>query len=1283
MKNKFSKWISLVFVICILLTLVPLNALNTNDISSEEDLIQANDNSSIVPLEDPQEDQWNFSISWYDNLAEEGQKEFTEYSWDAVDEDDIRSIVMQINYANNNVVTSYNKGELKIKIPYFMEAYQGYYFNPSEVTAGSVDDGWDWDYYLEKDFEIPEGIFPEGFDINDESTYPEWNVMTEEQYMILLQWEAAPCNIVLVNNTPISKGQQFKASLQVAYQLDPAYLYKEYETSTSVTLENTEGIIATSNEIKFNFTSNEATYTLTKTPTKIKSYDGLPENAADYIWVKWDIKISYKDGVRRFQDTKGGLIQPLLPQRAYDERSLYFVEHIEDENILVFDAQYNPLTIENGTVKITNFANHEQYDNTRGAYVYVGYPKETYKEAKVSNTVDAYGIYWDNTEASQLGTYTTTISSADYDFIYEPGISGFYKTKGDEISAFRARKSFAVGDWGIGMYIYYNFKASDLVFTDDILIAPDADNNYVKLTDDEYYFTNVYWNNSSVKNLNGDAIAAYDMQLYLRYANTDEFVLYTKEGSIYNSETGEYEPAIIDTFKANQYQSFYFGPEDKVVGIRLVIKDVNGSIITVNENRPPLSCYIAITKKDLGYEGKVYNFASFQQVQDGQVVNIPKDESYNTDMTVRDIFPYDNTQGDPSLDVYTQRYYGHNVVRDVGEADIIDNYVGYQVIERIYYENSSYYPTSGNMTNFPIENKFIGGYLYEPRFSNQYGGTDNGKGYVLYNLLPEGMKYEGIAFYPQNGFLSNRCVTQSGQKLNNDYLKEHTEITITENWNNTNRTLIVMKLDFSDDPINIFGISEASAFSPYAYQEILFTTAVKVSVSYDSYVEYGNNYPNIVYMDVLDRDNLDYDMYLASGNFKNNLLNNYTSDNNSVGLDSLDFNNNGKNEPMFRSTATLKISDVSASYEDVMAFVKTDYSNYNAEMGDSSLNAEYNYKLRVRNGVNRVKDLIIYNNLETATKKEHWNGTFLGVDTSYAESKGYKVEVYYSTSSTAGTLDSDNTWALLTETTDKSSVKSLAFKYLNADGTTAIIPENDFNYVIIRMLAPNEEHKTLANNRCWLTWTPIDEFGLEIENGNNTLKSNIVRVALPTSIKSQYLPYVNLHITKDFTVTFEDVQKAYDEGRITTATYNEIKSLIDAGKTDEALTVAFEHLQLNPNDTHNFKILLTNKDTKATIQGELNNKSELVISQLQPGDYLITEGDDVFFDFVNFEVTKEADGISFTKTDKGYLLSIKIKVNQLEEDVSFKIKTTNKTETSRSYEDKDEKTNMFKYFPIG
>ena len=1266
MKNKFSKWISLVFVICILLTLVPLNALNTNDISSEEDLIQANDNSSIVPLEDPQEDQWNFSISWYDNLAEEGQKEFTEYSWDAVDEDDIRSVVMQINYANNNVVTSYNKGELKIKIPYFMEAYQGYYFNPSEVTAGSVDDGWDWDYYLEKDFEIPEGIFPEGFDINDESTYPEWNVMTEEQYMILLQWEAAPCNIVLVNNTPISKGQQFKASLQVAYQLDPAYLYKEYDTSTSVTLENTEGIIATSNEIKFNFTSNEATYTLTKTPTKIKSYDGLPENAADYIWVKWDIKISYKDGVRRFQDTKGGSIQPLLPQRAYDERSLYFVEHIEDENILVFDAQYNPLTIENGTVKITNFANHEQYDNTRGAYVYIGYPKETYKEAKVSNTVDAYGIYWDNTENSQLGTYTTTISSADYDFIYEPGISGFYKTNGDEVSAFRARNSFAYSSWGIGMYIYYNFKASDLVFTDDILIAPDSDNNYVKLTDDEYYFTKASWSYSNVKNLNGDSISDYDMQLYVRHAHTDEFVLYKQKGSQYNPETGEYEEVLIDTFKANQYQYFNFDKEDKIVGVRLVIKEVDGSIITTKDTRPPFALYAHITKKDLGYEGKVYNFASFQQVQDGQVVNIPKDESYNTDMTVRDIFPYDNTQGDPSLDVYTQRYYGHNVVRDVGEADIIDNYIGYWLIERI---------NNPLMTNIPLNRQFEGEYQFDVRAENQYGTTDNGKGYIFYSLLPEGMNYND-KFTVYTGATS--CTTKSGIPVNTEYVKNHTTIAKYENWNNTNRTLVILKADFSDDPINLSGgdniFSDFSTFIKFG---------INVSVSYDAYTEYGNTYPNTVYMDVLDRENLDHDLYSCNGNFKNNLLDSCTSDNSYIGLDNLDFNNNGKNEPMFKATATLKISDVSASYEDIMAFVKTDYSNYNAEMGDSSLNAEYNYKLRVRNGVNSVKNLIIYNNLETATKKEHWNGTFLGVDTSYAESKGYKVEVYYSTSSTAGTLDSDNTWALLTETTDKSSVKSLAFKYLNADGTTAIIPENDFNYVIIRMLAPNEEHKTLANNRCWLTWTPIDEFGLEIENGNNTLKSNIVRVALPTSIKSQYLPYVNLHITKDFTVTFEDVQKAYDEGRITTATYNEIKSLIDAGKTDEALTVAFEHLQLNPNDTHNFKILLTNKDTKATIQGELNNKSELVISQLQPGDYLITEGDDVFFDFVNFEVTKEADDISFTKTDEGYLLSIKIKVNQLEEDVSFKIKTTNKTETSRSYEDKDEKTNMFKYFPIG
>ena len=67
--------------------------------------------------------------------------------------------------------------------------------------------------------------------------------------------------------------------------------------------------------------------------------------------------------------------------------------------------------------------------------------------------------------------------------------------------------------------------------------------------------------------------------------------------------------------------------------------------------------------------------------------------------------------------------------------------------------------------------------------------------------------------------------------------------------------------------------------------------------------------------------------------------------------------------------------------------------------------------------------------------KKHWNGEFLGIDTSYAESKGYRVKVYYSEDVKAGNLVDDSSWKEYSEAVDKSKVKSLAFEYLDAEAT--------------------------------------------------------------------------------------------------------------------------------------------------------------------------------------------------------------------------------------------------------
>ena len=92
------------------------------------------------------------------------------------------------------------------------------------------------------------------------------------------------------------------------------------------------------------------------------------------------------------------------------------------------------------------------------------------------------------------------------------------------------------------------------------------------------------------------------------------------------------------------------------------------------------------------------------------------------------------------------------------------------------------------------------------------------------------------------------------------------------------------------------------------------------------------------------------------------------------------------------SKAAIVITSVVSTHQDVTTFVQTDLSDYSTGIVDSSCDSEYKYKLRVRTGAADITNLIIYTSFEEAQpKRTRWYGKFLGVDTTYAENKGYTV----------------------------------------------------------------------------------------------------------------------------------------------------------------------------------------------------------------------------------------------------------------------------------------------------
>ena len=141
---------------------------------------------------------------------------------------------------------------------------------------------------------------------------------------------------------------------------------------------------------------------------------------------------------------------------------------------------------------------------------------------------------------------------------------------------------------------------------------------------------------------------------------------------------------------------------------------------------------------------------------------------------------------------------------------------------------------------------------------------------------------------------------------------------------------------------------------------------------------------------------------------------------------------------------------------------------------------DYVYKLRLRTGNNKVTNAVLYDHIEEKhTGNTYWQGSFDGIDTSYAESKldyydqPIKIKTYWSPNPDAGPLSNDNSWVEYDEeTVDKSKVRSLAFQYLDQNDQPALLMQSSYSYILVKMKAPSEEDiSSFAYNNLHSEWT--------------------------------------------------------------------------------------------------------------------------------------------------------------------------------------------------------------------
>ena len=975
---KYKRYISYILAITMLISSInigfaldekvseTINVSEEDGIALKEENISENKESAINILEniepEPNEtDNWELGLVFYDSTVNNGTTPLTEINWNAsngaYETGKSRVITVQINYRNTNCVKTYQPRELEISIPNLIyntgENKDGSPYWQTSVIVGANDSthtGYDWNFVT-------------------------GNKPTNAQERYQFQ-----------NTNTIEAKSNFEGSIQIVYTITPSYENPEqyddycehlYTKNLIASLEN----IISSNEVNFIYFRKyihpwqRKEYKATKTASKITSYDGLGTNASDYIWVKYGLKHTNNFGSAYY------------PYPYIDAKNGFYKDNIPKECI-VYDENMNLLTPdENWNYSIQANSNQNIY-----SYIYVGYPKSIYNEENgnlnITNEVELWGTYNNRTEPELLSTSSVNLNLVDYEFVYSGNLYGINKSsqnvglglyQQDIQRNLENNKSY----WYLYPTAIYTGNPMTVKIGDDLLMATSNNGNYVKLKDDEYHFYQIKFYSKYFKNGNNQMIQAnkYDCELWVRYKNTDKYILY-------------------ESFKnPSDTKTWTFTKENGVVGFYFMIYDMNESILHSILDSELINVYTKFHKQNIPESGYLYNFCYLQVYFKDENENLilqnePDLSSYNNFITKNDIATFDlSTYG-----TYMQRSYNYHSWK---YFDVNTFKVKFQAQK-----------SSSSVIQDIINEKFTGTYTVSNKINganinlNYKDDIDSGravKGFRIFDLLPKGMELTSTKEEIKNSLNiekgnSLRFYDLNFKELSLDEVKEitNTNVIIIENWNNTGRTKIEIQTIFSH-PVYLHNINSS----------ILFKYSYNYSISYDSVLEYGKIWTNYCYVDKLDTQKKGIE-----------LLAGYTVfDNGSYDSEAVDIDEDGDiTDKLSYARVQITITSVISTHQDVQKSVKTDKSNYSTGTVESSLNSEYEYKLRARTGQNDVTNLIIYDSLEEYAQnpegefvpaygdKEHWNGEFLGIDTSYAESKGYTVKTYYSENIQAGNL---------------------------------------------------------------------------------------------------------------------------------------------------------------------------------------------------------------------------------------------------------------------------------------
>lgn len=1061
---------------------------------------------------------WTLELLFFDSTVNKGRDPIVNEEWiiESSGRSDTfeRTITMQVNYRNENIDRDYAPGELQIKVP---NPFKTSVLNTAQLQA-----------------QIAIGAN------NDSQTAYDWNYNYSTY--------ASSGEFIFTNNTAIEAYSNVEGSIQMVYAFtSKTESAEKYDDSCMHEIDHTNlkaimNGVAESNEASFKYSRTynhvwtKAQYNIKTLTSKIDSYDNLGENPADYTWVKYRFygkssNVSSLSYSGKDYTSSGSLIIGL---------SEFRVRNPFPDNVKMIDRFGNELSLDDeGYLQISENIEKSSYSVcSSSSYdtcyeLYVGYPKDKYNDelgtSQITNIVELRGTYSSEDSESALADSTVEFNINDFAFTYNGGGFGVdkrYYGNSYVNQPYYYQDIIRQGSTGT-FYNYVNTGYAGQSYTarisDDVLYYIDEQAAYHQLEDNQYYFATLTI--PQLTNSSGTPIVKdkYPYSVYVRYRGETEFEKYDDY-----TETGK---------------TITFGTERYVQAWRVDIPNMTEGIKNNN-----FSTQVTFKDTTIPRTGTLYNFSYIDVLINGTPAGLSDLDHYATGVTKEYIAPYDI------------EHYGHYVLRSVAQApweyhDIGDSRRAINVslsnlMSPSFDPSDEYF--KGSLTTYGQYSEYNSAAFSDVSLNiEQYEEKDWRKYAYMDVLMPLGM--EPNASEEEIATSANNCswsamIGTDGQPLfanRNEcinFMREHTTVEITKNWNNTGRWHIRITLDYSSKPFTLIkGPTNSNSY------QIVISAQLPYKISYDAYAEYGRTYTT--------RSYLTPDFTLTSG----------TKDNGRFDAEEADINGNGSIEDYIAYSAqTINLVSATSTRQDIQISVLTDHNgNYDIEDSRSGAGEDYVYKLRMRTGSNRATNVVLYDHIEEAYENnDHWKGHFNGVDVSYAESKldnydkPIRIKVYWSPKTDAGSLADDNSWQEYDEnTTDKTQVRSLAFEYLDPDGNPSILPQATYSYVLVKMKATEEEDvNSFTYNSLVSEWNAIDNFTGAVIHNITGLTSNVVRVYLQEDltlhVRKIWDDYDNYYNKRPETLTFT---LYYDGEEIDAKTIN-----VAEGETE----VVFENLDI-------------------------------------------------------------------------------------------------------------------------